>query len=87
MPPTGVPEQPSPGVRSWQGRNRDLVPGERSSTRVMPVTHLSAASACTMKFSRAYSHRTIVGGIGHNLPQEAPEASAEAVLQGGGRGT
>lgn len=30
---------------------------------------------------------TIVGGIGHNLPQEAPEASAEAVLQGGGRGT
>jgi hypothetical protein len=40
-----------------------------------------------MKFSRAYSHRTIVGGIGNNLPQEAPEASAEAILQGGGRGT
>jgi hypothetical protein len=55
--------------------------------RVMPVAHLSAASACTMKFSRAYSHRTIVGGIGHNLLQEAPEASAEAILQGGGRVT
>ena len=27
-----------------------------------------------------YSHRTIEGGIGHNLPQEAPEAFAEAVL-------
>jgi pimeloyl-ACP methyl ester carboxylesterase len=31
------------------------------------------------KFSGRYSHRTIEGGIGHNLPQEAPEAFAEAV--------
>ena len=86
MPPTGAPEGTLAGV-SLGGRNRDLVPGERSSTRAMLVAHLSAASACTMKFSRAYSHRTIVGGIGHNLPQEAPEASAEAILQGGGRVT
>ena len=27
-----------------------------------------------------YAHRTITGGIGHNLPQEAPEAFAEAVI-------
>jgi pimeloyl-ACP methyl ester carboxylesterase len=32
------------------------------------------------KFSGPYSHRTIEGGIGHNLPQEAPEAFADAVL-------
>ena len=32
------------------------------------------------KFSGKYSHRTIEGGIGHNLPQEAPEAFAEAVV-------
>jgi pimeloyl-ACP methyl ester carboxylesterase len=32
------------------------------------------------KFSGRYSHRTIEGGIGHNLPQEAPEAFAEAVI-------
>jgi pimeloyl-ACP methyl ester carboxylesterase len=25
-------------------------------------------------------HRTITGGIGHNLPQEAPQAFAEAVV-------
>jgi pimeloyl-ACP methyl ester carboxylesterase len=31
------------------------------------------------KFSGRYSHRTIEGGIGPNLPQEAPEAFAEAV--------
>jgi pimeloyl-ACP methyl ester carboxylesterase len=32
------------------------------------------------KFSGRYSHRTITGGIGHNLPQEAPQAFAEAVI-------
>ena len=32
------------------------------------------------KFSGEYSHRTIKGGIGHNLPQEAPEAFAQAVI-------
>ena len=31
-------------------------------------------------FSGQYSHRTITGGIGHNLPQEAPQAFAEAVI-------
>ncbi len=32
------------------------------------------------KFSGKYSHRTIEGGIGHNLPQEAPQAFAQAVI-------
>ena len=33
------------------------------------------------KFSGTYSHRTIGGGVGHNLPQEAPEAFANAVIE------
>ena len=37
-------------------------------------------SAYADKFSGSYSHRTIDGGIGHNLPQEAPEAFAKAVI-------
>jgi pimeloyl-ACP methyl ester carboxylesterase len=37
-------------------------------------------SAYAEKFSGEYSHRTIEGGIGHNLPQEAPEAFAQAVI-------
>jgi pimeloyl-ACP methyl ester carboxylesterase len=37
-------------------------------------------SAYATKFSGTYSHRTIDGGIGHNLPQEAPEAFATAVI-------
>jgi pimeloyl-ACP methyl ester carboxylesterase len=40
-------------------------------------------SAYAAKFSGAYSHRTIGGGIGHNLPQEAPDAFAAAVLEVG----
>ncbi len=33
------------------------------------------------KFAGWYSHRTLTGGIGHNLPQEAPAAFADAVLE------
>jgi pimeloyl-ACP methyl ester carboxylesterase len=32
------------------------------------------------KFSGKYAHRLIAGGIGHNLPQEAPRAFAEAIV-------
>ena len=32
------------------------------------------------KFSGKYAHRLISGGIGHNLPQEAPRDFAQAVL-------
>jgi pimeloyl-ACP methyl ester carboxylesterase len=32
------------------------------------------------KFTGRYAHRTIEGGVGHNLPQEAPQAFAEAVV-------
>jgi len=38
------------------------------------------ASAYAKKFSGPYAHRLIKGGIGHNLPQEAPEAFATAVM-------
>ncbi len=37
-------------------------------------------SVYAAKFTGRYTHRTITGGIGHNLPQEAPEAFAEAVM-------
>jgi pimeloyl-ACP methyl ester carboxylesterase len=37
-------------------------------------------SSYAKMFSGKYSHRTITGGIGHNLPQEAPQAFAEAVV-------
>lgn len=41
--------------------------------------HLDPASYRN-KFSGKYEHRTITGGIGHNLPQEAPQAFAQAIV-------
>jgi pimeloyl-ACP methyl ester carboxylesterase len=37
-------------------------------------------STYAKKFSGKYQHRLVSGGIGHNLPQEAPQAFASAVL-------
>ena len=37
-------------------------------------------AAYAKKYTGRYEHRTIAGGIGHNLPQEAPQAFAQAVL-------
>src|SRR5215472_368467 len=37
-------------------------------------------NAYASKFSGPYEHRNIAGGIGHNLPQEAPEEFAQAVV-------
>jgi pimeloyl-ACP methyl ester carboxylesterase len=36
-------------------------------------------SAYASKFSGRYEHRLVTGGVGHNLPQEAPKAFAQAV--------
>jgi pimeloyl-ACP methyl ester carboxylesterase len=38
------------------------------------------ASAYARKFSGRYAHRIIKGGVGHNLPQEAPQAFAQAIV-------
>jgi pimeloyl-ACP methyl ester carboxylesterase len=38
------------------------------------------SNAYAGKFTGKYEHRTITGGIGHNLPQEAPQAFAQAVV-------
>ena len=38
-------------------------------------------TAYAAKFTGKYMHRTISGGVGHNLPQEAPEPFAQAVME------
>jgi len=37
-------------------------------------------SSYAKKFTSKYLHRTIGGGVGHNLPQEAPKAFADAII-------
>lgn len=39
------------------------------------------SSVYAKKFTGKYMHRVITGGIGHNLPQEAPKAFADAVIE------
>jgi pimeloyl-ACP methyl ester carboxylesterase len=41
--------------------------------------HAEPAAYAKM-FTGKYEHRTVTGGIGHNLPQEAPHAFAEAIV-------
>jgi pimeloyl-ACP methyl ester carboxylesterase len=42
------------------------------------------AGAYAGKFTGKYEHRLIEGGVGHNLPQEAPRAFAQAVIDADG---
>ena len=39
------------------------------------------ASSYARKFSGKYAHRIINGGVGHNLPQEAPQDFAKAIVE------
>lgn len=74
------------GVARLGGRNVDLV--RKSVTRGGDAKWrtIREATASAMKFSGAYSHRTLEGGIGHDFPREAPDTYADAEV-GGGRGT
>ncbi|HEY3675350.1 MAG TPA: alpha/beta hydrolase, partial [Candidatus Tumulicola sp.] len=38
------------------------------------------AAAYRAKFTGKYDYRLIGGGVGHNLPQEAPQAFAQAII-------
>ena len=43
--------------------------------------HYPDDSSYRHKFTGKYANRVITGGIGHNLPQEAPRAFAEAIVE------
>jgi hypothetical protein len=58
---------------------------EPTGTASPPTVMLAAADgrAYAVKVSGAYSHR-VLEGIGHNVPQEAPGAFTDAILEVGG---
>jgi pimeloyl-ACP methyl ester carboxylesterase len=60
---------------------RVIVPYLRGYGSLLQATSTAAASgtAYRNKFSGPYSHR-ILKGIGHNVPQEAPQPFAQAVI-------
>jgi pimeloyl-ACP methyl ester carboxylesterase len=76
----------APGEAKYDEFEAKLVPGP---TIGVPAITLEGdangaphapPSAYASKFTGKYEHRVITGGIGHNLPQEAPQAFAQAVV-------
>ena len=72
------------GVRGWFERRLAAAP-----VITVPAITLEGdangaphpdASSYASKFSGRYEHRNIQAGVGHNLPQEAPRAFAQAVV-------
>jgi pimeloyl-ACP methyl ester carboxylesterase len=45
------------------------------------AAHAADPSAYRNKFAGKYANHIITGGIGHNLPQEAPKAFADAIVE------
>ena len=60
--------------------------GHRAIVVPVSYTHLDVykRQAYRNKFSGKYDYRLITGGVGHNLPQEAPQAFAQAVIDADG---
>ena len=70
---------------------REAGPGERAELCIVNTCTVTMEgdangaphpdpSSYAKKFTGKYEHRTVEGGIGHNLPQEAPKVFAEAIL-------
>jgi pimeloyl-ACP methyl ester carboxylesterase len=74
------------GETQYDDLERRLAPGPTITVPAITLEgdangapHATPASYAR-KFTGQYEHRTLTGGIGHNLPQEAPEAFAKAIV-------
>ncbi|HWU13095.1 MAG TPA: alpha/beta hydrolase [Caulobacter sp.] len=74
------------GERQYDDLERQLAAGPTISLPTITMEgdangapHPDPASYAK-KFTGKYAHRLITGGVGHNLPQEAPAAFAQAVI-------
>jgi pimeloyl-ACP methyl ester carboxylesterase len=77
----------APGEPRYDDLERQLAAGPQ--IRVPTITlegdangapHPDPSSYAT-KFTAKYTHHTIAGGVGHNLPQEAPEPFVDAIIE------
>jgi pimeloyl-ACP methyl ester carboxylesterase len=76
----------APGEPTYDALEKELAQGPLVTVPTITLEgdangapHLNP-SAYAPKFTGKYAHRNIGGGIGHNLPQEAPRAFAQAVI-------
>ncbi len=74
------------GEAKYDDLERQLAQGPKIAVHTITLEGDSygaiLAEPCTYagKFTGKYAHRTIAGGVGHNVPQEAPQAFAKAVI-------
>ncbi|MFY9776577.1 MAG: hypothetical protein WBF20_16155 [Trebonia sp.] len=65
-------------MRSGPPANQGTDPANSRARRDTPASDPEA------RFPGKYEHRVVEGGIGHNLPQEAPQAFAQAIIDAAG---
>jgi pimeloyl-ACP methyl ester carboxylesterase len=77
----------APGESQYDGLEEQLATGPVISVPTITLEgdangapHPDPSTYAT-KFSGKYLHRTMTGGVGHNLPQEAPEQFVQAVME------
>lgn len=87
--------KPGVGLNPLDKANPQNLPDLQSHRREFPVITVPTitlegdangaphpdAPSYRKKFSGKYSHQIIKGGVGHNPPQEAPQAFADAVVE------
>ena len=65
------------------GPDDQLCPPSRSRV-TRTARPIPTRAAYATKFSGKYTHQVVSGGVGHNLPQEAPDAFVYAIFQADG---
>jgi pimeloyl-ACP methyl ester carboxylesterase len=73
----GVHRCPSSAPPGKARRSEEPITLDGGSDGITPSTDGASYAA---KFSGRHTHR-VVPGVGHNLPQEAPQAFADAVVE------
>ena len=77
----------TPGERQYDDCERQLATGPPITVPTITLEGDANGaphpdpSTYETKFTGKYSHRTISGGIGHNLPQEAPRQFVDAIIE------
>ena len=77
----------TPGERQYDDCERQLATGPPITVPTITLEGDANGaphpdpSTYETKFTGTYSHRTISGGIGHNLPQEAPRQFVDAIIE------
>ena len=76
------------GIGAANAQSHEGIPADLPTIKPGVHTAFGAphpdARAYAKQFWGPYAHRVLTGGIGHNLPQEAPREFAQAIIDAAG---